>query len=159
MQYNGKAVTNQLARAYHISPCTIQPWKNVSNVTMSMSNALDSSGLLSSAVQSKKEKPKFEKFGQIMGTVQVEQLDTFLFGNDYNNTITNKAAAPTTTPQSPSAQSKPQQRFVAVKINTQRVEPKIFNGDSTTIDILVNIIIVTSSIGDCYGKLYKIARI
>jgi hypothetical protein len=102
---------------------------NVSNVTMHMYNALDSSSLLSSAVQSTMEKPKFEKFGQTMVTVHVEQLDTFLFGNDYNNTITTKAAAPTTTPKSPSAQQQhPRQRFVAVKIDTQGVEPKIFMG-------------------------------
>jgi hypothetical protein len=72
----------------------------------------------------KRKKPKFEKFGQTMETVHVEQLDTFLFGNDYNNTITTKAAAPTTTPKSLSAQQKTQQRFVAMKIDTQGVEPK-----------------------------------
>jgi hypothetical protein len=92
---------------------------------------LEVSGLLSSAVQSKKGNPKFEKFGQTMGTVQVEQLDTFLFGNDYNTSITTKAAAPTTTEKSPSAhqqQQPQQQRIVAMKIDTQGVEPKIFMG-------------------------------
>jgi hypothetical protein len=103
---------------------------NVSNVIMSMYNALDSSRLLSSAVQSKKEKPKFEKFGQTMETVHVEQLDTFQFGNDYNNLITNNAAAPTTTEKSPSAQQQQpqQQRIVAMKIDTQGVEPQVFMG-------------------------------
>jgi hypothetical protein len=98
---------------------------------MSMSNALDSSGLLSSAVQSKKEKPKFEKYGQTMETVHVEKLDTFLFKNDFNNTITNKAAAPTTTEKSPSAhqqQQPQQQQIVDMKIDTQGVEPEIFMG-------------------------------
>jgi hypothetical protein len=101
---------------------------NVSNVTMSMYNALDSSSLLSSAVQSKKEKPKFEKYGQTMETVHVEQLDTFLFKNDNNNLITTNGAAPTTTEKSPSAQQPQQQRIVAMKIDTQGVEPEIFMG-------------------------------
>jgi hypothetical protein len=83
---------------------------NVSNITMSMCNALVSSSLLSSAVQSKMDKPKFEKFGQTMETVPVEQLDTFLFGNDNNNTTATNAAAPTTTPQSPSAQQQQRQQ-------------------------------------------------
>jgi hypothetical protein len=88
-----------------------------------MYNALVSSSVLSSAVQSKKEKPKFEKSGQTMETVHMEQRETFLFGNDNNNTTTTNAAAPTTTEKSPSAQQQ-QQRIVAMKIDTQGVEPK-----------------------------------
>jgi hypothetical protein len=61
-----------------------------------------------------------------MEKVHVEQPDTFLFKIDYNDTITTKATAPTTTPKSPSAQQQQPQRFVAVKIETQGVEPKIF---------------------------------
>jgi hypothetical protein len=101
---------------------------NVSNVTMSMYNALVSCSVLSCAVQSKKEKPKFEKSGQTMETVLMEQLETFLFGNDNNNTTTTNAAAPTTTEKSPSAQQQQQQRIVAMKIDTQGVEPEIFMG-------------------------------
>lgn len=76
---------------------------NVSNTTLQIYDANDSSSLLESAVQSKKEKPKFEQYGQRMETVQVEQLDSFL-------------TTPTTTV------------VVAIKIDTQGVEGEIFMG-------------------------------
>jgi hypothetical protein len=94
---------------------------NVSNTTMDMYDASDSSSLLSSALQGKQEKEKFEKFGQTIEKVQVEQLDTFLFPTTTSTTTTQTTSSTTTT-------TTPLTRIVAMKIDTQGLEPEIFMG-------------------------------
>ena len=74
---------------------------NVSNTTLEIYDANDSSSLLESAVLASKEKPKFEKLGKRMETVQVNLLDSFITS---------------------------EHKVVAMKIDTQGVEPEIFMG-------------------------------
>jgi FkbM family methyltransferase len=84
---------------------------NVSNTTLFMYDALDSSSLLESAVQARKEKPKFEMYGQRMEQVPVERLDHFIIHHreTRNNMNVNVVV-------------------VAIKIDTQGVESEIFMG-------------------------------
>ncbi|KAG7345238.1 FkbM family methyltransferase [Nitzschia inconspicua] len=92
------ALPNDIQQRIHLHHSALS---NVSDTTMQMYDANDSSSLLESAIQSVQEKSKFESSGQRMETVGVNELDRFIA---------------------------PSMNIVAVKIDTQGVEPEIFMG-------------------------------
>lgn len=76
---------------------------NVSNTTLEIFDANDSSSLLESAIGGKQEKRKFARTGGRKETVPVNVMDSYL---------------------------QPDHRVVAMKIDTQGVEPEIFMGSN-----------------------------